>query len=223
MALFKKKNETKDNNVLQPGLKPVAQQNRVSNNELDLSSVNPIDDENFGNGLPDLDLPDFDSLLNENDSSNLKKIPETEQSNKMVSENESFQKNDKSNIQDSEIFKSNENVSEKEIPEIKDEISNLNVDDSVNLFDGDYFVSLNNYKAIFDRLDDLNQNFKDFNKISDEFFSLYNGKEGMLKNSDSAFEEIHRKILLIDGICFKDDWGVINEDKFTIISKSWWL
>lgn len=205
MALFKKKNETKDNNVLQPGLKPVAQQNRVSNNELDLSSVNPIDDENFGNGLPDLDLPDFDSLLNENDSSNLKKIPETEQSNKMVSENESFQKNDKSNIQDSEIFKSNENVSEKEIPEIKDEISNLNVDDSVNLFDGDYFVSLNNYKAIFDRLDDLNQNFKDFNKISDEFFSLYNGKEGMLKNSDSAFEEIHRKILLIDGICFKDD------------------
>ncbi|MDD3263887.1 MAG: hypothetical protein PHT94_03250 [Candidatus Nanoarchaeia archaeon] len=205
MALFKKKNETKDNNVLQPGLKPVAQQNRVSNNELDLSSVNSIEDENFSNGLPDLDLPDFDSLLNENDSNSLKKIPETKQSNNMVLGNESFGEDDKSNIQNSEIQKTSENLSETEIPEIKDEISNLNVEDSVNLFDGDYFVSLNNYKAIFDRLDDLNQNFKDFNKISDEFFSLYNGKEGMLKNSDSAFEEIHRKILLIDGICFKDD------------------
>lgn len=216
MALFKKmlKKEKKEN-VLQPAQQQVNSQ-VPNDNELDLNNVSSMPDENTDseNNLPGLDLPDFDSLLDDDKNDDSKQadsgVSESDvnlnkENKEQTSQNSNIPKNNIENEQRASEEKSVDRSVNHNLPNLDEDISEVPIDDSINVFDGDYFVSLGNYKSICDRLVDFDENVKDLNKISDEFFSLYNGKETILKNSDNSFEEIHRKILLIDGICFKDD------------------
>lgn len=222
MAIFgnmfskKKKNEGKSANSESPFGK--ADMNPPSASPSPASKAmgqeNPFGSSGKGSdmSLPDLDLPDFDTLVGESSGNNpFENNAEANDAFDFSSGNTGGNvknKQEKKSEKKKESLSSSSNYdgsfSEEVSVEDFDKVEE-SADGSDNLYDGDYFVSVFNYKTIFETLESSEKDFEKFSEKSSVLFSDFSMNDKLFQNVDNTFEEIHRKVLFIEGLCFNDE------------------